>query len=337
MDPTSGLRFADPKRFDPAKWKQKVCVLWADNRCLRGSRCVFAHGARELRARTKRTTRPLPTLARRAKSRSCSVKAPDSSDSEYQSSGSEVKGSNAKVKGNNCEVRDSNSEAKDSCSEIQGSDLEDKGSDSDDTGSVKEPKWTYFKAFEFGITKKVEIYIGEMEDARFIDTLRELNITTAVRCEYSRTAPWTLGISALREELFELRPCFCGMRGGLERTHAKFINLVDGKGNILFWCCSGGVMAGTVAAMFALSMWPWEAPESLMAKIMMKDRECKISAISLWHKHFMHSVFFVKHHFLWTMRNFTDFFVKEFDVTAGLSDMEQWRRYICERHRHAKS
>jgi len=31
MDPNTGLRFIDPKQFDPAKWKQKVCIIWADN------------------------------------------------------------------------------------------------------------------------------------------------------------------------------------------------------------------------------------------------------------------------------------------------------------------
>ena len=158
MDPKPGLIFINPKRFDPATWKQKVCVIWADNRCQRGRDCVFAHGAREL---AKRATRPLPTLARRAKSMPRSVKAPDSSDSEYQSSGSEVKGSNAKVKGSNSEVRDSNSEAKDSCSEVQGSDSEDKGSDSDDTGSVKEPKGTYFKPLSLALLRRLKFILAE--------------------------------------------------------------------------------------------------------------------------------------------------------------------------------
>ena len=284
MDPKTGLRFIDPKQFDPAKWKQKVCVVWADNRCRRGHQCVIARGARQLRVRAKRATRPLPTWARRAKNMPCRDKSPETSDSESQSSRAEVKGFNSEVKGINSEVRDSDSEAKDSYFGIQGSDCEDKGSDSDDMGSGSEPKGTYFKALVLGITKKVQIFIGGMDDARFPDTLRELNVTTVVRCEYSRRSPWTIGHSTLREELIELRPCFCGMPKGFERTHTKLIHLADGKGNIMFWCCSGGVLAGTVATMFVLSMWPWEAPQPLMAKMRMKAGVGKVSAISLWHR-----------------------------------------------------
>ena len=132
------------------------------------------------------------------------------------------------------------------------------------------------KAFELGVVKQVAVYIGGVDRAHDSQLLRQLGIRTLVRCEYSMKVPWRSRQcpTEVQEHLIELRPCTAGFPEGMGHTRVKFAGLVDGVGNILFWCSSGGVVSSTIAAMFALSMWPWEVPRHLLLAMGMQDIPC---------------------------------------------------------------
>ena len=123
-----------------------------------------------------------------------------------------------------------------------------------------------YMAFELGVAAKVKVFIGSVAHARDPQLLRELGVKTLIRCvSYTGLSPRTRAVPAgCTEKRIRLIPASSWTSHIFKRTKLRLHSLALSSDDIMFWFCSGTQMSIIVAAMFALSMWPFQEPKPLL-------------------------------------------------------------------------
>lgn len=256
MDPKSGLKYSHPSRFDVAKRKVKICTFWADNKCMRGPECAFAHGTAELRERSRRPAKIMqpkaPSTPTTSTTQTCQM-TPDKLDRDCN-----TKEQGVKVNSITALLSPSSSDSE----EVEF--LNHRDSTVAEEAKIWEHVHSF--AFEFGIVHKVKVFISDHESACHPRLLTHLGIRALVSIKHSVQARRRCPSNVLEYHLPAKR---CGLwtPSDLVRTYAKFYRLRQVVGNIMFWSASGTPASVAVVALFALSVWPHEDPGSLLQSL----------------------------------------------------------------------